>query len=188
VARLIGLTGLPRSGKDSVAAVLSVNHDFAQMAFATPLKDALIVLLGLNRAHFADHALKEEPIDWIGKSPRELMQTLGTEWGRGLVREDIWIRHAQRRLDNYRRFSASVVVTDVRYPNEADWLRKNGGELWHLLRRQAENVVNLHSSNIPLAIAPGADSVIANDEGLAQLEDRVRQALAGELLVTALSA
>ena len=116
------------------------------------------------------------------------MQTLGTEWGRDQVHPELWIRHAQRRLDNYRRVSVNVVVTDVRFPNEADWLRANGGELWHVLRKTAPNVVNLHASNIPLAVLPGADSVITNDEGVSQLEDRVRQALAGELLVTALSA
>lgn len=186
--RLIGLTGLPGAGKDSVARLLAQKQAFAQMSFAGPLKDGLITMLGLNRADLQDPLAKERTIEWIGKSPRQLMQTLGTEWGRGLVREDIWIRHAQRRLDNYRRFSAKVVVTDVRYPNEADWLRRNGGELWHIQRRLAENVVNLHTSNIPLAVLPGSDSVIPNDEGLAQLEERVRQAFAGELRITTLTA
>lgn len=186
--RFIGLTGLPGAGKDSVAAALVQSHDFARMAFAGPIKDGLVAMLGLNRQDFEDPAVKEQPIAWIGRSPRQLMQTLGTEWGRDMVHADLWIRHAQRRLNNYRRISASVVVTDVRYPNEADWLRANGGELWHVLRKSAPNVVNLHSSNITLAVLPGADSVLTNDEGLEQLRGQVGRAIAGECLVARIGA
>lgn len=186
--KLVGLTGLPQAGKDTVAAALANTHEFARMSFAGPIKDGLVVMLGLNRQDFEDAAAKEVVVPWIGKTPRQLMQTLGTEWGRDLVHPEIWIRHAQRRLDNYRRFSANVVVTDVRYPNEAAWLRKNGGELWHILRKDAPNVVNIHTSNIPLAVLPGADSVIHNDQGLSQLEDQVRHALAGECRLEKLGA
>lgn len=186
--RFIGVTGYPESGKDAVASMLVRAHDFAQMSFASPIKDGLVVMLGIERKALDDHALKETVVPWIGKSPRELMQLLGTEWGRDLVRDDLWIRHAQRRLANYRRISASVVVTDVRYPNEADWVRSNGGEIWHVLRKSARNVVNMHSSNIPIAVLPGADSVIHNDEGLDQLEAQVRRALLGECLLERLGA
>ena len=117
--RFIGLTGLPQAGKDSIAATLVRTRGFARMSFAGPLKDALIVMLGLNRGDLEDPAVKEQTVAWIGKSPRQLMQTLGTEWGRELVHPDIWIRRAERLLANYRRISASVVITDVRFPNEA---------------------------------------------------------------------
>ncbi len=186
--KFVGLTGLPGVGKDSVADVLVRTHGFARMSVASPLKDALVAMLGLNRADLEDPAVKEQEIPWIGKSPRQLMQTLGTEWGRGLVHPDLWLRLAERRLVNYRRISANVVVTDVRFPKEAAWLRANGGELWHILRKNAPNVVNIHASNIPLAVLPGADSVIANDEGLDQLQDQVRRALAGESSIETLSA
>ena len=186
--RFIGLTGLPQAGKDSIADEMVRTHGFARLSFAGPLKDALIVMLGLNRADLEDPAVKEQVIAWIGKSPRQLMQTLGTEWGRELVHPDIWIRRAERLLANYRRISSSVVITDVRFPNEAAWLRANGGELWHVLRKDTGNVVNLHASNIPLAVLPGADSVIQNDAGLDQLHDQVGRALAGECRIATLTA
>jgi len=188
VSRLIGLTGLPECGKDSIGDDLVRTHDFAKMSFAGPIKDGLARMLDIPWQSFEDRAVKEQEIPWIGKSPRQLMQTLGTAWGRDTVREDIWIRHAQRRLDNYRRISTKVVVTDVRFPNEADWLRANGGELWHVLRKAAPNVVHLHASNIPLAVLPGADSVITNDEGLEQLRHQVARALAGDSRIETLTA
>jgi hypothetical protein len=80
---LIGLHGKAHAGKDTVGQML-VGYGLDRVAFADPIKRMLIEGLGLTAEHF-DSPLKEEPIPWLGKSPRQLMQTLGTEWGRDLV-------------------------------------------------------------------------------------------------------
>jgi hypothetical protein len=59
-------------------------------------------MLGLKDEHFFDRQLKETPLPVIGKSPREIMQTLGTEWGRRLVNPDLWVCLAEREVEKLR--------------------------------------------------------------------------------------
>ena len=181
---LIGLTGPAGAGKDTVAAILAREYDFMRMSFASPIKDALVALFGLDRAQLTG-AAKEATVDWIGKSPRQLMQTLGTEWGRQLVRDDLWIRHAERRLQYYHQISSRVVITDVRFENEAAWLRRRGGHLWHVLRNERAQV-NPHASEGGVQFdAEAGDDIIDNNHGLEQLADEVRRALPGKTKGTA---
>lgn len=181
--KTIGLHGLPSSGKDSVGDILCRRHGFARLAFAGPLKDMLIAGLGLRREEI-DVPDKEQVIERFGVSPRYLLQTLGTEWGRNTVRPDLWIAVAEQRMKHYRAISTNVVITDVRFENEADYIRRQGGEIWHVKRARSGVVVNLHESNLRLQIVPDVDSFLDNSAGLEQLEDQVALALRGSLIVT----
>ena len=178
----IGLHGKAHSGKDTVASILKSEHDFIGLAFATPIKDALMGMFGIEPGAVHDPARKDVVIDWLGQSPRKLMQSLGTEWGRHLVSEDLWIRHAGRRLKYHAMITGKVVVTDVRYENEAAWVRENGGVVWHI-ERDVPDQGHRHSSEAGIAIQPGADSLVDNNGSLELLRGRIRQALAGELIV-----
>lgn len=132
--KLIGLIGKARVGKDTVALRLCEKHNFYQYAFATPMKDMLTVAFG-NHFHHGD---REKPLAWLGKSPRQLMQTLGTEWGRDLVHPDLWTLLAEREVKAAQWIDADMVISDVRFHNEADMILRHGGELWHILRDDAE--------------------------------------------------
>ena len=69
------------------------------MALADPIKEALQVMLGLTHNHVYGDS-REVPLDWLhGFTPRALLQTLGTVWGRCLVHPDIWITCLFRRLE-----------------------------------------------------------------------------------------
>lgn len=128
---VIGLAGRAGSGKDTAAAYLSSCHAFERYAFAEPMRDMLeqmLIAAGLDYAYLFEPHLKERPIPGIDVSYRHLAQTLGTEWGRKLIGEDFWLRLADCALG----FPDSpihdrIVVSDVRFPNEADWVRKRGG-------------------------------------------------------------
>ena len=85
---LIGLAGAARSGKSTAAAELAAQHGFIHYAFAQPLKAMLAEGLNLSAAQL-EGAEKEAPLPWLGKSPRELLQTLGSEWGRKLVHREL---------------------------------------------------------------------------------------------------
>lgn len=81
-------------------------------------------LFGWDDRHaFGD--LKEIVDDYWGISPRHAYQTLGTEWGRKLINDQLWVMKAQRELEK-RQF---MVVPDIRFDNEVEWLRKNDGLL-----------------------------------------------------------
>lgn len=132
---LIGLCGQAGAGKNTVAELLtdSDRGPFAQIAFADPLYECVSTITGLTVAKLKDRAVKEEVIAWLGKSPRQLLQTLGTEWGRGTVHPEIWIRIAMERAANHMTHN-SVVITDVRFDNEAQAVIEAGGEVWKVTR------------------------------------------------------
>lgn len=178
---LIGLHGRARAGKDTVADLLCRHHGYVKLAFATPIKEALIYS-GLCRREDLDGADKETPLPHLGVSPRHLMQTLGTEWGRKLIRPDVWILRLDQALQQYWKFTKHVVITDVRFENEAEYVRRLGGGIWHIARPLPANVTALHASEHGLPIVAGIDSWLDNGAGLEQLATTVQQALAGGLV------
>ncbi len=129
---IIGLIGLAGSGKTLVARHLVERHGFVRQRFAGPLKEMIKVGLGLTDEQL-DGAAKNEPIAWAGGcTPRHLMQTLGTEWGRRMVHSDVWINRWRCLVEQ--EASPLIVVDDVRFPNEAAALRSVGGSLWRVYR------------------------------------------------------
>ena len=186
--QLIGLTGRAGCGKNTVADFLCETHGFVQIALADPLRDGLKAMLGLTAEQLHRRDLKETPIDWIGKSPRELLQTLGTEWGRELVADDLWLRVAARRIARIKAYPphlhvAGIVVSDIRYENEADWLREQGGQLWLIKRnpnhRHAmEERTASHSSEQHIPTHAG-EPRIYNHGTLDELYDQVAEILQG---------
>ena len=137
--QLIGLTGRAGCGKNTVADFLCETHGFVQIALADPLRDGLKAMLGVTTEQLSRRDLTEARIDWIGRSPRELMQSLGTEWGREQVATDLWLRVAAQRIERIKASPpclhvAGIVVSDIRYENEANWLSNLGGKLWLIKR------------------------------------------------------
>lgn len=156
MTRLVGLIGAAGSGKTTVARHLRANRSFLPLAFATPSRDMLNVLfrhLDID-PRWEDREWKETPLPGIGVSPRQLHQTLGTDWGRERVNPDLWIGIASRRLNllglEFGEKSGDddrldFVIEDVRFHNEAQWILERGGQLIHLIRPDAKPVA-AHSS------------------------------------------
>ena len=179
---LIGLTGPAQSGKDTAAQHLRARHGFRQIAFADPLRAMLMAAFALTSADF-EPGRKEEVLPEVGKSPRQLMQSLGTEWGRQLVHPDVWVRLAEDTiLAECVTNGRSVVVSDVRMENEADMIRKRGGIVIHLHRihapRGSERGIAVHGGDIevfnngrPEAMFEQLDAIV-----LAALESAEAQA------------
>ena len=145
--KLVGFTGRKRSGKDTAAAVF-VHAGYHRLAFATPLKHMLGVLLqyqGVPASQaelMIEGNLKEVPSPFLGgRSPRHCMQTLGTEWGRGMVSDDLWVRT----LVNTAQHFPLVVVSDVRFPNEVEAIKRAGGVVYRVVR-PGLSVEDMHPS------------------------------------------
>lgn len=130
--RLIGLCGAAGSGKDTVAEHLRRGYGFRVLAFADPLYAAVSAITGLPVERLRDRGQKERPIDWLGKSPRELLQLLGTEFGRNMIRDDLWVRRAMQEVAGST--EAGCVITDVRFDNEAEAIREAGGFVIEIVR------------------------------------------------------
>jgi len=138
MSETIGLTGPAGCGKDTVANMLYRDFGYDIFAFADPLKQGIATMLQIPIGDFFDREAKEIPNDYWKKSPRELAQTCGTEWARTHVAADCWIRRLA--IDKAFVKSERRVVVDVRFDNESDWIRDQGGELWHIRRSNVQSV------------------------------------------------
>lgn len=129
---IIGIVGIAGSGKTLVARHLVERHGFHRTRFAGPLKEMIKAGLGLTDEQL-DGDQKNAPIPWAGNcTPRHLMQTLGTEWGRRMIHSDLWIN---RWREVVAQSSAErIVVDDVRFPNEAGAVVDVGGSIWRVVR------------------------------------------------------
>lgn len=157
--RIIGLAGRAGTGKSTVAQALCAHHAFVEVALAGPIKRGLAAMLDLPIEIFDDPATKDAPIDWLRNvSPRRLMQTLGTGWGRQIIADDLWLILARRRIAQLtaqadRLHIAGIVVSDLRYADEADLVRQLGGTVWHIVR--AAPPVAPHCSEAGIPAQPG---------------------------------
>jgi dephospho-CoA kinase len=165
---VIGISGRARSGKDTVASFM-VPFGGYQYGFADPIRQMLLPL-GIDMRSDYWQSRKEEVIAALGVSPRRMMQTLGTEWGRQLINKDLWLILAQQEL---LRLGPGMVVSDVRFENEAEWVRRMGGRIIHLDRPQAKSVES-HASEAGVKREPG-DIVIHNTGSLAELQQKVTE-------------
>lgn len=167
---VIGLTGRAGAGKNLVASMLP---GFMAIGLADPLYAALATMIDEDEALLRDRTTKEMPIDWLGRSPRELLQTLGTDWGRDLVAPDLWVTLCRRRITRLQ--VDRVVVTDVRFSNEARMIRSLGGEIWQIVRPHAETTPHQHRSEDGIDIEL-VHRRIANEAGIDDLRYQVEWA------------
>lgn len=134
---IIGITGRAGAGKDTTAERLVSHYGFHRFAFADPLRDMLFALLesaGVDHDWVTEPGLKEQVIPGIGASYRQLAQTLGTEWARKHLGDDFWLRVADMALGlkpfalgNSAPVHDRIVISDVRFYNEVQWIRERGG-------------------------------------------------------------
>lgn len=142
---IIGLAGKVGAGKTTIAKMMEERDGFVIRTYAYPLKKSLSALTGLSMNYFTDIKLKEIPLDVIGKSPRQLMQLMGTEFVRDLVHKDFWTHRMAQTLNNMDS-TVDVVIDDCRFENETALVRSMGGTVVHLLRDYGQ--VTTHMSHV----------------------------------------
>lgn len=172
-APLIAFCGLARSGKDTAANFLVAATGGYRYAFADPIK-AMIVPLGIDMSDPYWDAHKEEVIPALGVSPRRILQTLGTDWGRSIINPELWVILAHQRL---LRSGPGMVISDLRFENEAAWVRRHGGRVVHITRACCA-AVESHVSESGVDILP-EDLVISNNGSLEDLQAAVKELFNG---------
>lgn len=177
--QLIGVHGPLNGGKDTVATYIihKFPTHFIRYAFARPIKEACKVLFGFTQAQLEDRVLKELDDKFWGFSPRKAMQLLGTEYGRDMLRKDIWIKRAEMECINNLQQGCATVITDVRFENEAEWLRAQPNSM--LIYLEVPGLVKdskyQHGSEAGIRYVPEFDIKIINDKskGLQSLYDQL---------------
>ena len=127
---VLGFCGKAGVGKSYAADIIREHYGHIQhVPFAGPLK-AIMTQLGLPREKLNELEYKETPNPMLcGKTPREVMQYLGTEFGREFIGGDLWVdlwkRHVEGCVERWP--NCFIVVDDVRFQNEVDAIHSFGG-------------------------------------------------------------
>jgi len=169
--RIIGLTGPAGCGKDTVARILT-EHDMAfQVAFGDAIRSTAMAMFNLDYQQMNLRDLKEEVIPEWGMSPRQIMQLIGTECGRQVFGEDVWIKRLAVRIKSLPP-TQFVVVSDVRTETEAAWVRDQGGVVVHITRESAEPV-RAHSTEDGVEFVAGDMALDNSGNNVKELERSV---------------
>lgn len=173
---IIGLSGYARSGKDEVAQVLVQEYGYERVAFADAIRHLLYELNpvmvndDLSRSSTIKDLVDEEGWDVAKAEPevRLLLQNLGVG-ARKIIGEDVWVDTALRYIVP----GSKVVITDVRFPNEAKAIRHLYGQMWRI-RRSGVEAVNSHISEVALDDYK-FDQILKNEGTLEELHKLVRE-------------
>jgi hypothetical protein len=208
---IVGVVGFIGSGKGTVGDFLKTEFGFHSLSFASHLKDVASVLFGWER-HLLEgdteesRKFREKPDGFWSKkigehfTPRLALQLLGTEAGRNVFHEDFWIFSLENKIkklgDNQ-----NVVVTDVRFKNEIEWLKSKKGILIEVRRGERPSWFHIaadanrsngsaFSEKFMLEktgvhesewrwIGSGVDYIIDNNDTLEKLKGRITDCLKG---------
>jgi hypothetical protein len=175
---LIGLSGKAGSGKSTVGDYLAGAHGYEQLAFAGALKEVVGLAFGFSEEQL--YGRRKEAVDprW-GVSARWCMQWLGTEVLRAKW-PDIWIHHLRQDILDFLSINGQhpIVVTDVRFRDEAEALKGMGAVLVRIRRSAGEPPAGAtgipgHVSESDLDGWEGWDYVIQNNGTLQDLADYI---------------
>ncbi len=136
--RIIGLTGCAGSGKDAAAEALCERAGYVRISLADPLKRICADVFGWDRDRLYGPSANRNAPDpaWGGLTARHALQQIGTECFRKL-HPDVWVRYALTSAESLLAQDEDcrgVVVSDVRFPNEAEAIRAAGGKVVRLTR------------------------------------------------------
>ena len=172
---LIGIGHRKRSGKDETAKALMKDNPFVKRtAFADLLKAGVNLWHGWDERH-SDGELKEVVDPYWGYSPRYAYVNIGTDCIRDRHLQSFWVKAAMRVVNMWRDAGYTVVITDVRFPDEADVIKEAGGVVWKAERPSLPplDMEKDHISETALANYEGWDEVLVNDSTLEDFHVKV---------------
>lgn len=149
---LIGIGHQARRGKDTAASFLCQSFGFTRFAFADAVREECRAIYGYGTG--------KAILQWHGVKRRE-------EDG-----EDYWLRQVEAKVKG----CTMAVISDVRFPNEAEWIREQGGILWKVYGPPHGDVAGRdprHISEMALADYTGWDRCFLNDRTPEDLRDMV---------------
>jgi Deoxynucleotide monophosphate kinase len=171
--KLIGITGQKQSGKDTATTALC-QIGYKPLRFAGILKEMTQTFLeaqGVDPGtifRMIDGDLKEMPSpNFCGKTARHAMQTLGTEWGRDCIDQNVWVTATLEAAKDF----PLVVISDVRFENEAQAIRDAGGTLVRIVRDGCNG--DGHVSETEMANLK-VDFEVSNNGTIEQLQEIIK--------------
>lgn len=214
---IIGIVGFLGSGKNTVGNYIINQHGYTRDSFAGPLKDIVSIVFGWDRELLEGETTEsrewrdkpdewwENRLDWSNHklnymhkrfTPRLALQLWGTDVLRVGFFDALWIASLEHRL----KYLDRIVITDCRFPNEIETIRKMGGkvirvkrgpepEWWDLaLAANSDNFLHapecateLDKLGVHISewawIGQKFDAEITNDTNLVDLEEQIKWTL-----------
>lgn len=175
---VIGLSGRAQAGKDTVGMHLVKTRGFERVSFADPLRSMAIdinPMVGWDERKQAPEYLQEVvgKVGWatakeLWPEVRRFLQRLGTNGVRDHLGSHVWVNLADENIHELADHGVpGVVLTDVRFPNEVELIRRWSGT-WAVIDRPGDNPAGTHASETSLDYAK-ADLTITNHGSIEQL-------------------
>lgn len=174
--RVIGLCGVGTSGKDTAAAGLT-SRDWRRVSFADGLREfalAIDPIVNIPGAYRLSDLV--DAVGWTEakqhEEVRRLLQVIGTNAGREIIGEGVWIDIAGHKVLDAIEDGYGVVLTDVRFANEVSFVRDEFGGAIVRIVRPGVGPVNGHISETAIDdIEP--DFTIVNDGTVEELQAKL---------------
>lgn len=156
---IIGFSGAISSGKDTAALIAQHAYPgmkFKRVSFADALKQAYSVMTGIAWQNTKE--FKESMCPVFKVSRREVLQRMGTNALRNNFDKDIWINIVKHKYGE-----GNLIISDVRFDNEAQWIRDSGGVVIQIERTDGaeKSIYAYHESENGVK----GDFVVKNDFG-----------------------
>ena len=180
---IIGLSGYAQSGKDTLAKILVDDYGYTRVAFADKIREFLYEvnpMVGCSPSGYLQELVNLVGWDAAKQEPqvRRLLQDLGVG-ARKVFDEQFWITQA---LAGYYP-EDKVVVTDVRFMNEAKRIKAYpGAQVWRIKRNGVE-AVNAHVSETELD-GYKVDQIFSNNGSIEDLKALVHTRMAAPYAFT----
>ena len=186
---LIGICGFKSSGKDTVADYFVKHQGFKRLSFASAVKDVVSVIFNWPRDKL--EGLTPEDREWREQidnrwsqllnmpqlTPRFAMQYFATDLFRNHFHPDIWLKIIENKLDK----NEKIVISDCRFQNEIDMIKKNNGIIlevhrnmpqWFYKDKHGEEALQLHASEREW-LKCNTDYVIENNGTIDELHSNI---------------
>lgn len=161
---IIGLSGYAKSGKDTVAEIIQElqPNEWQIKKFSGKLKIIASLLTGIHPEKFEDQEFKQSTLgDEWSMTVREFLQKLGTDAVREGLHTNAWVNAlmadylTEEKVEKLGDYVSRVtppskwIITDCRFPNEAQAIKDKGGVIVRI-DRPGIKPVNAHPSETSL--------------------------------------
>lgn len=136
VPLLLGFVGATGSGKTTLASRLVGCRGFTRVHMGQPIKDMLAVLGVTSEQLTGPPEVRRRPSALLGgRSPRQAMETLGTDWGRRMISANLWANAVEVRIRAmWSDCPSPAVIDDLRFPSDWSVIERLGGTLVRIVR------------------------------------------------------
>jgi len=150
---LIGITGRIGSGKSTLATNLVNTFNYKEYAFADPLKEICKVFGFTDKQLYGTQESKNSLHPYFGITARSFMQQLGTNLFRNYFKQafpelqlnnSVWVELFKMKYETEKELGYKYIISDVRFQDEADLIKRLGGIIIRTYRNQEE--FSLHDS------------------------------------------